>query len=76
MVYTNNGIVYKQATGSRALVWHGVAHHTSGYLTKSDLKFNKKTGRIVSKAKSEQAKKKYKENINGIKDILKAHQYK
>jgi hypothetical protein len=42
--------------GSRASVMHGTAHHTSGGLTKSDLKYNK-WGRIVSKAKSAKAKK-------------------
>ena len=35
------------AVGSRASVWHGNAVHTSGGLTKSDLKMNKH-GRIVS----------------------------
>jgi hypothetical protein len=35
---------------------HGTAHHTSGGLTKKDLKMNK-WGRIVSKAKSSKAKK-------------------
>jgi hypothetical protein len=42
--------------GSRAQVMHGTAHHTSGGLTKTDLKYNK-WGRIVSKAKSQKAKK-------------------
>lgn len=42
--------------GSRAQVMHGTAHHTSGGLTKGDLKYNK-AGRIVSKAKSMKAKK-------------------
>jgi hypothetical protein len=42
--------------GTRASVMHGTAHHTSGGLTKSDLKYNK-WGRIVSKAKSVKAKK-------------------
>jgi hypothetical protein len=42
--------------GSRAQVMHGTAHHTSGGLTKKDLKMNK-WGRIVSKAKSAKAKK-------------------
>jgi hypothetical protein len=42
--------------GSRAQVMHGTAHHTSGGLTKGDLKMNK-WGRIVSKAKSAKAKK-------------------
>jgi hypothetical protein len=42
--------------GTRAQVIHGTAHHTSGGLTKADLKYNK-WGRIVSKAKSAKAKK-------------------
>lgn len=42
--------------GSRAQVMHGTAHHTTGGLTKTDLKYNK-WGRIVSKAKSAKAKK-------------------
>lgn len=42
--------------GSRAQVMHGTAHHTTGGLTKKDLKMNK-WGRIVSKAKSAKAKK-------------------
>jgi hypothetical protein len=36
-----------KAIGSRAQVMHGTAHHTSGGLTKKDLKYNK-WGRIVS----------------------------
>jgi hypothetical protein len=46
----------KQRIGSRAQVMHGTAHHTSGGLTRKDLKMNK-WGRIVSKAKSAKAKK-------------------
>jgi hypothetical protein len=42
--------------GSRAQVMHGTAHHTSGGLTRKDLKMNK-WGRIVSKAKSAKAKR-------------------
>ena len=42
--------------GSRASVMHGTAHHTSGGLTKGDLKYNK-WGRIVSRKKSMKAKK-------------------
>jgi hypothetical protein len=42
--------------GSRASVMHGTAHHTSGGLTKKDLKYNK-WGRIVSVKKSQKAKK-------------------
>jgi hypothetical protein len=45
-----------KAVGSRAQVMHGSAHHTSGGLTKKDLKYNK-WGRIVSRKKSTQAKK-------------------
>jgi hypothetical protein len=44
------------AIGSRAAVMHGNAHHTSGGLTKKDLKYNKH-GRIVSVKKSSKAKK-------------------
>lgn len=36
------------AIGSRAQVFHGTAHHTSGGLTKKDLVLNKR-GRIVSR---------------------------
>jgi hypothetical protein len=43
--------------GSRAQVMHGSAHHTSGGLTKKDLKYNK-AGRIVSARKSRTAKSK------------------
>ncbi len=42
--------------GSRAQVMHGTADHTSGGLTKKDLKMNK-WGRIVSRKKSTMAKK-------------------
>jgi len=45
------------ALGSRAVVWHGNAHHTAGGLTQSDLKENKKTGKIVSKKASASAKR-------------------
>ena len=45
------------AQGSRAVVWHGNAHHTAGGLTQSDLKENKKTGKIVSKKASASAKR-------------------
>jgi hypothetical protein len=43
--------------GSRVQVVNGTAHHTSGGLTKKDLKYNK-YGRIVSARKSALAKKK------------------
>jgi hypothetical protein len=45
------------AVGSRAEVLHGKAKHTSGGLTKKDLKVSKKTEEIVSKEKSKQGKK-------------------
>lgn len=45
-----------RAVGSRAQVMHGVAHHTSGGLTKTDLKYNK-AGRIVSRRASAAATK-------------------
>ena len=38
------------AVGSKAMVWHGTAKHTSGGLTKKDLMKTKK-GRIVSRRK-------------------------
>ena len=42
--------------GSRAQVWHGTAKKTSGGLTRNHLMMNK-SGRIVSKAKHNTAKK-------------------
>jgi hypothetical protein len=42
---------HKQTIGSRAQVMHGTAHHTSGGLTKADLK-QKPDGRIVSRKAS------------------------
>lgn len=45
-----------KTVGSRAQVMHNTAHHTSGGLTKRDLKYNK-WGRIVSKKRSSLAKK-------------------
>jgi hypothetical protein len=47
---------YKHTVGTRAEVMHGNAHHTNGGLTKKQLKYNKR-GKIVSKKKSEKAKK-------------------
>jgi hypothetical protein len=54
MEQTGSG--HGKAVGSRAQVMHGTAHHTSGGLTKKDLKYNK-NGRIVSRKKSMKAKK-------------------
>lgn len=48
---------HHRAVGSRVQVVNGTAHHTSGGLTKKDLKYNK-YGRIVSARKSALAKKK------------------
>ena len=50
------GKSYNTIIGSRAEVWHGNAFKTSGGLTKSHL-FKNKSGRIVSKAKHNTAKK-------------------
>jgi hypothetical protein len=38
---------------------HGTADHTSGGLTKRDLKYNRRSGRIVSRRKSARARKLY-----------------
>jgi hypothetical protein len=46
---------HTQAVGSRAQVMNGTAHHTSGGLTKKDLKYS--GGEIVSKDKSKSEKK-------------------
>jgi hypothetical protein len=48
--------MHVKAIGSRAQVMHGTAHHTTGGLTKADLKMNK-WGRIVSAKKHRTAKK-------------------
>ncbi len=48
---------HMRRVGSRAQVMHGTAHHTSGGLTKKQLKYNK-AGRIVSVRKSKTAKSK------------------
>ena len=48
--------IIMKTEGTRAEVMHGTAIRTSGGLTKKDLKYNK-SGRIVSKKKSQIAKK-------------------
>ncbi len=48
--------VYEKLIGSRAQVWHGTAYKTDGGLCKCDLLMNKH-GHIVSKKKSQTAKK-------------------
>ena len=50
-------MTHTQTVGSRAQVMNGTAHHTSGGLTKTDLKKNPKTGEIVSKHKAASEKK-------------------
>ena len=50
--------------GSKAQVFHGTAHHTSGGLTKNDLMKTKK-GRIVSRKKHALGKK-------SLKNLVKA----
>ena len=55
--YHANGQTFKELIGTRAMVFHSTAYKTSGGLTKSDLIQNNKTGRIVSKLKSIEAKK-------------------
>ena len=47
---------------------HGNAHHTSGGLTKKDLKYNK-WGRIVSVKKSQKAKKENRLSKLGFKTV-------
>lgn len=64
-MYHIGGHIYSQLEGSRAQVYHGTAHHTSGGLTKKDIKMNK-FGRLVSKAKSIKAKKDNRLEKNGF----------
>jgi len=54
--YVVKGHTYEMLIGTRAQVWHGTAHKTSGGLTKQHLMQNK-AGRIVSRAKHSTAKK-------------------
>jgi len=49
-------MTYQRTRGSRAQVMNGTAHHTTGGLTKKQLKYNKH-GRIVSKKMSQKAKR-------------------
>tara|TARA_Y100000768_G_scaffold268363_1_gene205108 strand:+ start:7889 stop:8206 length:318 start_codon:yes stop_codon:yes gene_type:complete len=51
-----HGKRYRTVRGSRAQVMHGNAYKTVGDLKKDDMKYNK-TGKIVSRRKSERAKK-------------------
>jgi len=54
--YVVSGKSYDMLIGSRAQVWHGTAYKTTGGLNKGDLMQNK-SGRIVSKAKHNTAKR-------------------
>lgn len=54
--YSVGGKTHDMLIGTRAQVWHGTAHKTTGGLTKNDLMKNK-AGRIVSKAKHNTAKR-------------------
>uniref|UniRef100_A0A6C0JY37 Uncharacterized protein n=1 Tax=viral metagenome TaxID=1070528 RepID=A0A6C0JY37_9ZZZZ len=55
--YHINGTAFDELIGTRAKVLHGTAYKTSGGLTKHDIRVNKKTGRIVSKKRSDEARK-------------------
>jgi hypothetical protein len=55
--YNVHGKQYKQLVGSRRSVWTQHAYKTPGGLTKQQLFFNNKTGRIVSLKKHITAKK-------------------
>ena len=54
--YSVGGKTHDMLIGTRAQVWHGTAYKTTGGLTKNDLMKNK-SGRIVSKAKHNTAKR-------------------
>ena len=54
--YSVSGKTFEMLIGTRAQVWHGTAYKTTGGLTKNDLMQNK-SGRIVSKAKHNTAKR-------------------
>jgi hypothetical protein len=55
--YHINGKTYEELVGTRAKVFHGTAYKTTGGLIKKDLQQNKKTGRIVSVLKANEARK-------------------
>jgi hypothetical protein len=57
-----------KSVGTRAEVMHGTARHTSGGLTKKDLKYNKH-GRIVSVKMSNRAKKEKRLEKAGFKPV-------
>jgi hypothetical protein len=55
------GKKHPKMVGSRAEVWHGTAHHTTGGLKKADLMKNKR-GELVSRKKHAMGQKMYKKN--------------
>ena len=74
--YHIGGGTYDLLKGSRRQVWNGTAYETKGgCLKKSDLKYNPKTHRIISKKASNKAKKRYQNNPK-LRKILKEHQFK
>jgi hypothetical protein len=56
-MYHIGGIAFEDLIGTRAKVLHGTAYKTSGGLIKRDIRVNNKTGRIVSKKRSDEARK-------------------
>lgn len=73
---------FNQAVGSRVQVMNGTAHHTSGGLTKKDIKVRRKNGekRYVSRKKSNRAARMRKSGklrndawIAAIKKVARAH---
>jgi len=57
---SKEGGIFKKALGSKAEVFNGTAHRTSGGLRRDDLMKNKR-GRIVSKKKHAAGLERYKE---------------
>lgn len=57
MTFSKGGKTFDTRIGSRVQVARGKAYMTSGGLKSSDISFNSKTGRYVSKRKSAWGKK-------------------
>ena len=57
MTFNKNGKNYESRIGSRVQVARGKAYMTSGGLKASDISFNSKTGRYVTRKKSAWGKK-------------------
>lgn len=58
--------------GSKAQVFHGTAHHTSGGLTRKDLMKNKR-GKIVSRKQASAGKKAYSRLVKAGYKAKKGH---